>query len=307
ALLKVDAKDLPMLTLSPEAIPSIGTRVYAIGSPRDLCNTLSEGLVSGLRRETPGVTHIQTTAPISPGSSGGPLLDESGRVIGVTSAFRADGQNLNFAVGTGRVSELLDIGRFYLEAIKAPGSPRWWLANAMRNASAADETRPTVFLTIGQAAMDAGDVVAAGWAARFAERAGLSGGDTGVWQIPVAQLYRQANESDRASRLLESAGIPPTETPPAAAGEDHPMESDRKLVLACAQRAAANQIDAACDIASEITSWRERAQAVRLIARALTGRAEPLRVLSWIEQQGTGWEGAQLRAIGCLGPIDAQR
>ena len=312
ALLKVDATGLPMLTLSPGVMslgttPSIGTRVYAIGSPRDLSNTLSEGIVSGLRRETPGVTHIQTTAPISPGSSGGPLLDEAGRVIGVTSAFRADGQNLNFAIDIGRVSELLDLGRFYLDATKLPGSPRWWLAHALRNASRADETRPSVFLAIGQAAIDAGDTRAAAWAARFAERAGLCGGDTFVWQIPVAQLYRKTQQIERASRLLESAGVLQAEIDGAVVHENRPTESDRKLVLACAERAAANQIDDACDIASAITSWRERAEAVRSISRALSGRAAPAQVLSWIEQQGDGWESSPLRAIGCLGPIDATR
>ncbi len=312
ALLKVDASHLPMLTLSPGALsqrtgPSIGTRVYAIGSPRDLSNTLSEGLISGLRHETPGVTHIQTTAPISPGSSGGPLLDETGRVIGVTSAFRADGQNLNFAIDTVRVGELLDLGRFYLESVRLPGSPQWWLAHALRNASRTDETRPTVFLAIGHAAIEAGDAKAAGWAARFAERAGLSGGDTFVWQIPVAQLYRQSNQPERALRLLESAGVAQADIDGAIVREEKPMESDRKLVLACAQRAAANQIEAACDIASGITAWRERAEAVRCISRALSGRAAPEKVLSWIEQQGDGWEASPLRAIGCLGPIDVQR
>jgi hypothetical protein len=312
ALLKVDATGLSMLTLSvgaasSDTVPSIGTRVYAIGSPRDLSNTLSEGIVSGLRRETPGVTHIQTTAPISPGSSGGPLLDETGRVIGVTSAFRADGQNLNFAIDAGRVSELLDLGRFYLESLKAPGSPRWWLAHALRNASRADETRPTVFLAIGQAAIDAGDTRAAAWAARFAERAGLCGGDTIAWQIPVAQLYRKTQQPERAARLIELAGVPQSEIDSTVVHEDRPTESERKLVLACADRAAANQIGDACDIASSITSWRQRAEAVRSISRALSVHAAPTQVLSWIEQQGDGWESSQLRAIGCLGPVDAQR
>ena len=307
ALLKVDAKGIPMLKLFPGAMPAIGTRVYAIGSPRELSNTLSEGLVSGLRHETPGVTHIQTTAPISPGSSGGPLLDENGRVIGVTSAFRADGQNLNFAIGTGRVSELLELGRFYLEATGKPGSQRWWLIQALRNATQVDESRPAIFLSIGQAAINVGDTVAAGWAASFAERAGFCGGDTFVWQISVARLYRQANELDRASRLLASAGIEESEISPAVVREERALESDQKLVLACAKLADANQIDVACDIASKINSWRERAQAVRVIARALNGRAGPERVLSWIEQQGDGWEGAQLRAMGCLGPLDARR
>jgi hypothetical protein len=74
-------------------------KVYAIGSPEGLTNTFSDGLVSGLRRDTEGLL-IQTTAAISPGSSGGPLLDVYGRVLGVTSSMLAApyAQNLNFAV-----------------------------------------------------------------------------------------------------------------------------------------------------------------------------------------------------------------
>jgi S1-C subfamily serine protease len=94
------------LELAGSDLPPVGTKVYAIGSPLGLAQTLSDGLVSG-HRETDDVTLIQTTAPISPGSSGGPLLGEDGRIVGVTTAFLKTGQNLNFAVPASQVTRLL--------------------------------------------------------------------------------------------------------------------------------------------------------------------------------------------------------
>jgi Flp pilus assembly protein TadD len=107
AVLKVGGTGLPCLEVAPAAAPPVGTRVYAIGNPQGLTNTLSEGLVSGIRQEGGEVRGIQTTAAISPGSSGGPLVDVQGRVVGVMTAFLADGQALNFAVPAAAVRALL--------------------------------------------------------------------------------------------------------------------------------------------------------------------------------------------------------
>ena len=106
ALLKVDGHDLPCLMLAPGPPPRVGKKVYAIGSPRGLPNTLSDGLISGHRGDG-GMDLIQTTAAMSPGSSGGPLLTEEGWVVGVNARVRPGGQNLNFAVPAGRVRDLL--------------------------------------------------------------------------------------------------------------------------------------------------------------------------------------------------------
>ncbi len=75
----------------------VGQTVYAIGAPQGLDRTLSQGLISALR-ETPEGTVIQTSAAISPGSSGGGLFDVEGRLIGITTFQTKAGQNLNFAV-----------------------------------------------------------------------------------------------------------------------------------------------------------------------------------------------------------------
>jgi tetratricopeptide (TPR) repeat protein len=71
--------------------------VYAVGAPEGFELTLSEGLISSLR-PFEGVQLIQTTAPISRGSSGGGLFDAQGRLIGITTFYVKEGQNLNFAL-----------------------------------------------------------------------------------------------------------------------------------------------------------------------------------------------------------------
>lgn len=75
----------------------VGQTVYAIGAPQGLDRTLSQGLVSALRDTDEG-TLIQTSASISPGSSGGGLFDTEGRLVGITTFQTKQGQNLNFAL-----------------------------------------------------------------------------------------------------------------------------------------------------------------------------------------------------------------
>ena len=88
-------------------LPEVGEEIAAIGNPKGLESTLSKGIVSGLREDDDDVVY-QITAPISPGSSGGPILDEHGNVLGVSTFYVSGGQNLNFAVPAGYVQNLLD-------------------------------------------------------------------------------------------------------------------------------------------------------------------------------------------------------
>jgi S1-C subfamily serine protease len=87
---------------------AVGDKVYAVGNPLGLEGTFSEGIISGMRF-IGGHATMQITAPISPGSSGGPILDGSGSVIGVAVATFKNGQNLNLAIPVGYVSRLLTI------------------------------------------------------------------------------------------------------------------------------------------------------------------------------------------------------
>lgn len=83
----------------------VGQRVYAVGAPEGLELTISEGLVSSIR-EMEGAHYIQTSAPISSGSSGGGLFDTEGRLVGLTAFIITEGQNLNFALPASWITEL---------------------------------------------------------------------------------------------------------------------------------------------------------------------------------------------------------
>lgn len=95
-----------------------GQRIFVIGAPRGMSGTVSEGIVSAIRsakdlqkfwREgnTQRTDLIQITAPVSHGSSGSPVLDANGKVLGVAVAILGGGQNLNFAVPVAIVHQLL--------------------------------------------------------------------------------------------------------------------------------------------------------------------------------------------------------
>jgi S1-C subfamily serine protease len=88
------------------ALPQVGEPVVVIGAPQGLSHTVSTGIVSAIR-ENDGKTLLQITAPISGGSSGGPVLNASGEVIGVSVSYLTEGQNLNFAIPARDVSALV--------------------------------------------------------------------------------------------------------------------------------------------------------------------------------------------------------
>ncbi len=75
----------------------IGQKIFVIGNPLGLNYTVTEGIISSIRK-SPSDEIIQFTAPVSPGSSGSPILNESGQVLGVVSFQMKEGQNLNFAI-----------------------------------------------------------------------------------------------------------------------------------------------------------------------------------------------------------------
>lgn len=106
AVIKVDGKNLPALTLGYDSKLAIGDRVIAEGSPLGLENSVSDGIVSAFRNEG-GTEWVQTTAPISHGNSGGPLLDMEGDVVGIVALKLVGGENLNFAVSIGQAKPLL--------------------------------------------------------------------------------------------------------------------------------------------------------------------------------------------------------
>src|SRR5579875_1926928 len=97
AELSVAGLDAPAVTVLDSSKLEVGETVYAIGAPEGLELTISEGLISGLRDFDKGRV-IQTSAAISPGSSGGGLFDTQGRLVGITTFYLKEGQSLNFAL-----------------------------------------------------------------------------------------------------------------------------------------------------------------------------------------------------------------
>ena len=87
-------------------IPEVGERIIVYGSPLGLEKTVSDGIISAIR-EVPGYGKlIQITAPISPGSSGSPVLNMKGEVIGMATLQMVEGQSLNFAIPSERIANL---------------------------------------------------------------------------------------------------------------------------------------------------------------------------------------------------------
>jgi len=93
------------LSVSP-TIPRVGEKVVVIGTPLGLDQTVSDGIVSAIREIPDFGKIVQMTAPISPGSSGSPVLNMKGDVVGIATFLIVAGQNLNFAVPAARISKL---------------------------------------------------------------------------------------------------------------------------------------------------------------------------------------------------------
>ena len=99
AIIKAHGDDFSTLALGDSARLQVGEEVVVIGNPLSLESTVSNGIVSAVRTvEERGGEFLQITAPISPGSSGGPLFNMAGEVVGITSAGIKGGENLNFAI-----------------------------------------------------------------------------------------------------------------------------------------------------------------------------------------------------------------
>ncbi len=108
AIIKAHGNDFRTLTLGDSNRLQVGEEVVAIGNPLSLESTVSNGIVSAIRTvEDEGGKFVQITAPISPGSSGGPLFNMAGEVVGITTSHLIGGQNLNFAIPINDVKLML--------------------------------------------------------------------------------------------------------------------------------------------------------------------------------------------------------
>jgi S1-C subfamily serine protease len=99
AVIKAHGKNFRTLALGNSDKLQVGEEVVAIGNPLSLESTVSNGIVSGIRNiKDEGGKFLQITAPISPGSSGGPLFNMTGEVVGITTLYLEGGESLNFAI-----------------------------------------------------------------------------------------------------------------------------------------------------------------------------------------------------------------
>ena len=143
AVLKIPATGLQPLPLGDSRKVRVGQRVIAFGNPLGYSGTTTTGIVSAIRRhpKVPGALLLQTDAPINPGSSGGPLIDAKGRVIGMVTSMIQNAQSLGFAVPVDELRPLLkggehaiapqDLRRYLLLTDWAPWIlPRRWRAQS---------------------------------------------------------------------------------------------------------------------------------------------------------------------------------
>lgn len=107
AVIQVGKRSQPLELIDDTSV-LVGQGIYAIGNPEGLEGTLSEGIVSGFRKIESDFRLMQITAPISPGSSGGPVITIEGHVIGIATASFITGQNLNFAIPSSELKKLLE-------------------------------------------------------------------------------------------------------------------------------------------------------------------------------------------------------
>lgn len=109
ALIQTNSKNTPFIKLETKQKPCEGDDVFVIGSPLGLEWSISNGIISSIRADG---SIIQITAPISPGSSGSPVLNSNGLVIGIATMQMIKGQNLNFAISSKLLHNLYKNPRF---------------------------------------------------------------------------------------------------------------------------------------------------------------------------------------------------
>ncbi len=98
ALLKLEKRMPHRQAVLCRDLQSVAARVYAIGAPKGYDFSISDGLISQIRRSEHGFLQYQVSCPISPGNSGSPILNIRGEVIGIASWTKADAQNVSFAI-----------------------------------------------------------------------------------------------------------------------------------------------------------------------------------------------------------------
>ncbi|MCX5871359.1 MAG: trypsin-like peptidase domain-containing protein [Deltaproteobacteria bacterium] len=136
ALIKIDAEDLPVISLGDSSSLKVGEWAIAIGSPFEMIQTVTVGIISATGRSSVGISEyedfIQTDAAINPGNSGGPLLNIHGQVIGINTAFLTQTggyMGVGFAIP-------INMAKVIAERLQKDGKmTRAWLGVALKDIS----------------------------------------------------------------------------------------------------------------------------------------------------------------------------
>lgn len=111
-ILKANSSNIYPIMIGDSDMLKVGQKIYTIGSPLGLENSMSEGIISGFRNfNERDVKYIQITASISPGSSGGAVVNTKGELIGISNMTISEGQNINFAIPVSEILSLANIQR----------------------------------------------------------------------------------------------------------------------------------------------------------------------------------------------------
>lgn len=108
ALVRLPVHNLPVLAIGDLSQVKKGEAVVAIGNALGQPHAVTRGIISSLDAEVQGVHYLQTDAALNPGNSGGPLLDDQGRVIGVCTAIVKNAQSVGLAIPVTAVLEMLE-------------------------------------------------------------------------------------------------------------------------------------------------------------------------------------------------------
>ncbi|HSM62082.1 MAG TPA: S1C family serine protease [Longimicrobiales bacterium] len=160
AILRIPATGTPALPVGDDQRLQVGDPLYVMGNPLGLDGTFSDGLVSA-RRTVGGTAWIQMSAPISPGSSGGPVLNEHAEVVGVATLTLREAQNVNLALPVRYASGLLAMNeepRLFTEVADRFATTD---APARADATRADDETPEWVLALAEQALFVDSIAAA--------------------------------------------------------------------------------------------------------------------------------------------------
>ncbi len=135
ALLELERQGLPAAQFADSSTLEQGAAIAAIGSPLGLEGSVTSGVVSAVNREVGGRKYLQVDAALNRGSSGGPIIDEKGRVVGLATKMVESAQNVGFAIPAEEVMDFLRDNNVI--AMQALGRPRQSEAPPQPKASSA--------------------------------------------------------------------------------------------------------------------------------------------------------------------------